>query len=583
MKPLEGLNRPEYILREEIALVHKNFIISVLAGYNICALICSTVIYWIDNSLDIFNWFFVVIVTSSLVSFIQHRMNKKSAPSLLIAKTQVLSLLSIGLLWGYLPYTYINHPNELLVFIIIVVTVGIMCGGAFMQAPYLPAYLTFLFSITIPITIIFFTAENVIYSAFGLCAIIYSTVLMVCAINLESTIYESIRLRFENSALIEKLQMAVSDTQQANNAKSVFLASASHDLRQPIHALSLFLASFRKTELHGEQAFLLDNIEAATASAQDMLGMLLDYSKLEAGTIDAQAIDFKLQDLFSKLADEYAPVAAEKNLNFRCRESNAIVFSDRKLLELVVRNLISNAIRYTSEGGLLLASRHRGKNIDIEVWDTGIGIEKTEKKHIFNDFYQIDNPERDSGKGFGLGLSIVKKLTLTMGIKLSIESRLGRGTVARLSIPLSINPALISTERRKNTGASLDIYDANILVIDDNTSILDAMNSLLTPYGCNCILVSCESEAIDALNKLSIRLDLIITDYRLKEGKTGGQAISRIREQQNNHTPAIIITGDTSPERLQKALEQDALLMHKPLGSGDLLDAVEKTLSLQPN
>ncbi len=578
MKGLAGLKRPEYILKEEVKLVGDNFTIGVLYGYNICALICTALIFWVDRNPQIFAWFSLCVFTCSVITYIQYSLTKKSASPTLIAKSQIISLLLIGLLWGYLPFTYIDHPNHLMVFVIIVVTVGIMCGGAFMQAPYLPAYLAYLFSIAIPITFVFFFAENNTYIALGFCAIIYSAVLVVCAIHLESVINESITLRYENNDLIEMLQNAIFETEKANSAKSVFLASASHDLRQPIHALSLFLSSLKNTDLNADQQSLVNNIELASSSTQDMLDSLLDYSKLDAGVVEAYPTHFKLQDLLTNLEAEYLSVSEEKGLEFRSRDSKVTIYADRKLLELVIRNLISNAIRYTKEGGVLLASRARGDSIVIEVWDTGIGIDDSAQQAIFEDFYQIDNPERDSEKGFGLGLAIVQKLVATMGLELSFSSTLGQGSVFRVSVPRSLNPAMLSSERKHAENLPLDIFDKPILVIDDNQAILDAMQSLLLPYGCLCLLARSEKEALEKVQTLDRPLELIITDYRLQDHRTGGEAIDRIRKQLNSKIPAIIVTGDTSPERIQKASGQDALLLHKPLSSGDLLDAISKML-----
>ncbi len=233
------------------------------------------------------------------------------------------------------------------------------------------------------------------------------------------------------------LQAAKADAEHANLAKSKFLAAASHDLRQPIHALCLFLDVLSSTTLNAQQQKLLEQIRLASDATNNMLNTLLDFSRIEAGAVEARMQNFPLQKLFVVVSNDFQSQAASKGLRYRMRNTRISVHSDPMLLEMMLRNLVSNALRYTHHGGILLACRKRGNKVLIEVWDSGIGIAPEHQETIFHEFQQLNNPERNRDKGMGLGLAIVQGLARTLSHPLTLRSIPAQGSVFRISVPLA--------------------------------------------------------------------------------------------------------------------------------------------------
>ncbi|HEY3487823.1 MAG TPA: ATP-binding protein [Gammaproteobacteria bacterium] len=384
----------------------------------------------------------------------------------------------------------------------------------------------------------------------------------------EKTLIESIFIRFENQTLIEKLSEQKQEAEQASVAKSKFLAAASHDLRQPLHALGLYLDTMN-TELNTKrQEELANKMGIAIDALNDLFQRLLDISKLDAGIVEPNIGDYPADDIFKRLEVRFMPLAKAEKLEMLFRHNGEILLTDPPLLECILDNLISNAIRYTSSGKVTVQT-FAGKNSDVilEVADTGLGIPEEEQQNIFNEFYQLHNPERDRTKGLGLGLSIVKRLCELLQYPLELESTVGKGTRFRLHVPGG-NPANI-VQPKITTRPIWDIKGKKVLFIDDEMHIRDAMYQLLSNWGCNAICVDSTDEAMIAIEKGLIP-DLIIVDYRLRELETGVDAIRSITHALQMEIPGILITGDTAPERLQEAAKSGFKLLHKPVSPGQL-------------
>ena len=366
--------------------------------------------------------------------------------------------------------------------------------------------------------------------------------------------------------------------EDANLAKSKFLAAASHDLRQPIHAQGLFLDVLSHTELTGQQRKLLANISATSDASADMLNTLLNFSRVEAGVIETQVQSFRMQPLLNKIEREFEQQADANGLAYRSRETNLVVQSDPALIELILRNLVSNAIRYTERGGLLVACRKRGDQAVLEVWDTGIGITPAHQQEVFREFHQLGNPERDRRKGLGLGLAIVQGLARTLGHRLTLASTLHRGSVFRLSLPLATTALPVARMAVKQGVAQL--FNLRVLVIDDDETVLAGMLHLLRGWGCECEV----AESIEGALVLACAHapDLVISDYRLREQRTGLEAIAALRALLGDALPALLITGDTAPDRLREALASGIPLLHKPVSPEQLRHGLVMALPQGP-
>ncbi|NDP38622.1 MAG: response regulator [Rhodoferax sp.] len=485
-----------------------------------------------------------------------------------VVRTLTVINLVGGSLWGslvWITFDTVTLAGGVLVFALMA---GMAAGAVSTQGPILRLYLAFLLSqMVVVVSKLWFMSDPAQWSLGGV-IILYALVMLGQAANLARLVRSAIDLRFENQELLEKLRQesalskaAQREAEQANAAKSKFLAAASHDLRQPIHAQGLFLEVLSRSELSPQQRELLASASAASEASAEMLNTLLDFSRIEAGVVEPQVRAFGVQTLLNKIEREFVQQADAKGLDYRSRESALVLRSDPALIEMILRNLISNAIRYTVHGGLLVTCRQRAGEAVLEVWDTGIGIEPAQQREVFREFHQLGNPERDRRKGLGLGLAIVDGLARTLGHPLSLNSKMQQGSVFRLVVPITtatvpLEPAL----PEQSNHARLNV---RVLLIDDEESVRAGMMHLLQDWGCVCEVAASIEEAL-ALARIHAP-EVVISDYRLREQRTGVEAIQALRALLGDALPALLITGDTAPDRLREALASGITLLHKPV------------------
>jgi signal transduction histidine kinase len=482
-----------------------------------------------------------------------------------------------GLVWGALPWVALDTANLAGSVLVIAVLTGVAANSMSLLSPVLPVFIGFVIAEMAAGVSKLFLIGDPAYTALGFAGFLFFAIMMGQAINIARTARTSIDLRFENIELMDQLrkeseiaEAARHEAVEANAAKSKFLAAASHDLRQPIHAQGLFLEVLGQTSLNAHQREVLASARSASLASSEMLNTLLDFSRIDAGVVKPHIQPFQLQTLLYKIENDLAPLADAKGMVYRSRETHVTIQSDATLVEMILRNLVSNAIRYTESGGVLVACRKRFGLAVVEVWDTGIGIAPENQHDIFREFHQLGNPERDRRKGLGLGLAIADGLAKTLGQELSLSSRPGRGSVFRLALPLS-HAAVAPTEPAwKHDPAHLQ--GMQVLVVDDDEAVRLGMAQLLQGWGCHCETAGSIDEALD-LARLQ-RPDVLISDYRLRGQRTGAQAIAALRELLGEELPALMITGDTAPERLREALISDVPLLHKPVPPDQLYKAL---------
>lgn len=393
------------------------------------------------------------------------------------------------------------------------------------------------------------------------------------------------------------LDLALQEAERANAAKTRFLATASHDLRQPIHALGLFFANLADRVRNAETESLIEQIEDSIEAIDSMLNALLDISKLDAGVIRPHVGPVAVADLFKRLATEYQshginpfgvllerrlfkrpetphqPTARETGNALRIRSSRAIVQSDPAMLERILRNLISNALRYTRNGRVLVGARRRGDKLRIEVHDTGIGIPADQLDDIFLEFHQLGNPERNRHQGLGLGLAIVKRLAALLGHQITVRSRLGRGSCFAVTLPI----ARESTHCALPSPATIpgrELQGRRILVLDDDSAVLEAMDGLLGRWGCVVIKAASLEEAQEKLKANAPPPELLIVDYRLRGELSGLEAVALLQKNLRRYVPTLVITGDTAPDHLREAEASGYPLLHKPVQPAKLRSVV---------
>ncbi len=372
------------------------------------------------------------------------------------------------------------------------------------------------------------------------------------------------QLQSSYTTLEFKVQERTRQLTLANLAKSRFLAAASHDLRQPLHALNLFVGRLRASTDPLERARLEGRIEVAIAAMNDLFNALLDISRLDAGVMTPTWADFPIQRLLDRLDATFAASAREKGLRFRIVASDAFVRSDPVLLEQIMLNLLSNATRYTGRGGILVGCRRRGDRLRIEVYDTGIGISDAERPKIFHEFYQAAGPTRERRVGLGLGLAIVERLCNLLGHPLQLASIPGKGS--RFSVLIPLAPARALRAQAEPAPMYEDpLQGMTVLIIDDDPLVLDGMTGLLQTWGCDVLAARSESEALGQLVRSARVPDIIVSDYHLEGMSTGIDAIAKLHAAAGMTIPSLLISGDTDPERLVEARTHGYHMLHKPV------------------
>jgi signal transduction histidine kinase/FixJ family two-component response regulator len=364
---------------------------------------------------------------------------------------------------------------------------------------------------------------------------------------------------------VEELENKSRQLEYANAAKSRFLAMASHDLRQPLHALGLFVAHLRMPLKPAERAKTVERVDAAVREMTEMFNALLDISKLDAGVLVPKIVEFSIARLLQKIETTFEQTAREKGLRLRIMRSDAWVRSDALLLERIVLNLVSNAMRYTLRGGVVVGCRRRGEMLRIEVWDSGPGIPEDHRQSIFGEFFQLPSSERDRYGGLGLGLAIVDRLRRLLNHEIELTSTVGRGSRFAILVPLAAERLTSVETVRSPHPAAFAVEGKLILVIDDAPIVLEGTSRLLGKWGYSVVTADSDEAALIQLTEREQRPDLIISDYHLANGKTGIEAIERIDAAFGASIPTILISGDTAPDRLRDARDKGYILLHKPV------------------
>ncbi len=481
-----------------------------------------------------------------------------------------------GIIWG-LGAVWLTSPTDLAQNLMVAAVSVVMASGAVtvFQAN-LRTYLFYFFPTMLPYVGIFWFSDRPLHELLTALILTYIIVMPVIARYSNAQFIENLRLRFQNIDIARDLRQQKAVAEAANLAKSRFLAAASHDLRQPIHALGLLVGALRGRPLDAEAHRLVDHIDGSVTAMDDLFVGLLDISRLDAAAVRPEFHPIEIGPLLARLCQDHSGELAKKAIELRYVPCTAIVHSDPVLLERALRNLISNAVRYTEAGRVLVGCRRQGDRLRVEVWDTGCGIEEGQHERIFEEFYQIGNLERDRTKGLGLGLAIVRRMTVLIEAGLTFSSQVGVGSVFRLDVPLASDQRPVPMVPPPTPSSETE---GLILVIDDEAAIQDAMTIALGGWGYDVIAAGTGDEMRVKIADEPRRPDLIICDYRLRAGENGITVIDRLRSEYNHDIPALLITGDTAPERISEAMQSGLPVMHKPLAADRLQLTVDQLLS----
>jgi len=396
--------------------------------------------------------------------------------------------------------------------------------------------------------------------------------------NYRQALQRAIGLKLQAEELLTQLRLekqgadaARREAEVANRAKTQFFTAASHDLRQPLHAMGLFAEALRQKSHDDEVAQLVNSINASVDALEELFSELLDISRIDSGGVAVMPQHMEIGDIFRKLRLHFEPTAFEKGLALRFRGGRHRAFADPLLVERVLRNLVSNAIRYTHDGSVLVSCRRRGERLLLQVWDTGVGIPDAERSRIFEEFYQVPGGEavaQNQRKGLGLGLAIVKRLADLMEAPLSLRSEPGRGTVFTLELPLGkvVPTAMPAPPSKGPLGLTLD--GRLIVVVEDEPAVRAGLEALLRGWGAGIVsfdsVASCTAWT-EQSDPAAVKPDLLIVDYRLEQGHSGVEAIDAVRRRFGAAVPAIMVTGSTMSGHEREAQDKDFHLLIKPV------------------
>lgn len=384
------------------------------------------------------------------------------------------------------------------------------------------------------------------------------------------------RIASATQALREKKEEA----EQATLSKSRFLAAASHDLRQPTHALGMFVARLAQLPHDSQTDGLIKHLESSVQAMQDLLDSLLDISRLEANAVSVQFSSFAIEDVFVKLRGNFTLLAQEKDVRFQVRASPLWVRSDAALLHRVLINLVSNALKYTDTGGVVVACRSTcgGKKIRLEVWDSGIGIAPEHHHAIFTEFFQVGNAERNRSQGLGLGLNIVQRTLKLLGYSLKLCSRPGQGSRFSFELPVTTPGLTLQLSHQALTTTDVAFDGSKLLVVEDDLLALAGLQSLLESWGCEVRSAENLPQALAHLNGGWVP-DLIVSDFRLPDGATGFDVIRKVRDTVGVAVVACLMSGDHNPELAQAAKSAGLTLLNKPVRPAKLRSLIRHLLN----
>jgi len=382
-------------------------------------------------------------------------------------------------------------------------------------------------------------------------------------------------LNDERSKAVAKVQQSQTAFKRKNN----FIATASHDLRQPLQAIGLFIESLEHQIVDQKQRSTLKKMKQSSTALTELLNSILDISKLDAAAVIASETHFCVAPLLKSLEDEFESEAMRKSLKLHVSSTNSFIYTDSLLLVRILRNLVSNAVKYTRTGCINVTTEVEDDALLIHIKDTGPGIPKEQYLAIFDEYNQLDDQSSQPNFGMGLGLSIVKRLTDLLGLEISLESKLDHGTRFTLSVPLGVETKIAANSKKDNELDTVQPFEPyKILIVEDDPVVLDATQEMLTSMNCEAYPANDISEALEIINELDELPDLLFVDYQLADGVTGDTAIKKICEAANEQLPAIIVTGNTNTSVFREASKAAYRVLNKPVNPDALLKTIDSAV-----
>jgi len=473
----------------------------------------------------------------------------------------------------------------------------VMMGAAGAQAVCRPVVLGFTGALSVVFVTGLLRLGDLFHLGLGFGFAVYGVVVLMFARNQELAVSRAIELALENEELLAEksaeqratqsaraaAEQARERAEKADRTKTTFIAATSHDLRQPMHALVQYVEHLRRTCTDRLSLATIARIEESVAAMENLLNGVLDFSKISMGAIKPDIRVFPVDRLLRGVETQIRPLAEAKGLALRIESSGGHCESDEVLLGRIVRNIAQNAVRYTASGSIAIRAVLRGDTVRVLVADSGIGIASSEKQRVFDEYYQVDNRARDRRKGLGLGLAIVRDLARLLNLGIRLKSRPGVGSTFAVEIPRARTAEI--AEDVLPARATRDIVrGAFVVLIDDDPLALDAFGTTLTDLGCRVLKAGSGVEAIHALAQAEFAPQIVVSDYRLAGDENGLAAIEMVVANQRAlygeafPLPALVVSGDTSPEELERVARAGYPMLHKPVGARRLHQALDAAL-----
>jgi signal transduction histidine kinase len=484
-----------------------------------------------------------------------------------------------GVLWG-IGGIVLHAPGHLPCQLIVLITIaGIGSCSAYMSAPLPYAVLAFVYPSLALSASPFFLEGDAVHLSLGIAALALMPLQRQLTLRVCNSLVESMNVRLRNTELVQRLREQKDAAEHANIAKSRFLAMASHDLRQPLHALGLFVQALQESPLAAAERQIVGHVRRTVEAMEELFDSLLDISRLDAGIVRPRPTTFGLGPMFDRLRSEFGPIARQKGLSLRVMKTSAYVRTDSSLFERIIRNLLCNALQYTDRGGVVLGYRREGEHLRVEVCDTGRGIPPDKHREIFREFLQLEAAGCERRTGLGLGLAIVERLARLLDHKLHVSSIPGKGSAFAITVPRGSEQDLAQS-RRADLVTVLDLTGVLILVIDADPTVCQAMEALLGKWNCAVVTALSGPQMKDKVAGLRRAPDLIISDYGSGSAEQTLAGVDLLRTEFNADIPALLLTGDTDNDWSCDDPTLGLPILHKPVNPARLRTLITNMLRL---
>ena len=496
-------------------------------------------------------------------------------------------LITTGVIWGLASWMFFPNGNLPLTGLMLLMLLGMVATRLGWLSSYRPALFWFIVPILGMLAGSLFWQADALHVGFAVITLAFMATNLRLGFKKNQQFTEALQTRYEKEDLANQLAHQLKIVEQASLEKTRFFASASHDLRQPLHSLGLFGSAILARMKGTPDEPLARNLMICVDALETSFTSMLDVSKLDAGVVMTQPQVIALAELFKKLDISFGQQAQAEGLALRFKSGGKWVEADPLLLQRMLANLVHNALKFTRKGGVAIVARSDGQMVSVEVWDTGVGIAAQDMPRIFDEFYQVGNLERDRSKGLGMGLAIVQRLSVLLNIPIQVKSRLGRGTVIKLALP-SASPSqqLSAQPQHGNSGALRALVGLRVLVVDDEEAVRTSTAVAMRLYGLQVEVADGIEQALSIAKRIEEQSDstqklaALVTDFRLRNEEDGITLAALLKAQLGREIATLLVTGDTAPQRVREAQASGLRVLYKPIKIHVLVEELRLQIGL---